>query len=247
MAIQINQEKIRIHRIVFQARYTEGFRFLNRSGELLLRIRSERPEWQFQADFGQIMLNHKAERLNARISVDDVNVSFGQPIDLKEGQKKVETFAQAADWLYETVVDAILSPRTIRVGIYFQFIAPADSIEECDRLTWKVLESPLQKWVTTATNCKPVEAVGVYFVEDAETGIRRSIHLSSSVFDQPPGAQPPMGFDDVAGNGCLSLESDTYARPNEGHYPKIRMFVQEQYALAKKAALEIFRNCVTQK
>lgn len=248
MAIHSHPDKLRILRMVFQARYLEGMRFLNRSGDIMVRIRAERPEWEAaRLTLGLFTLAHKANNLVANIGTEAVDLTFGQPIDSKDGDKKAELFAEAADWLYGIVVNGINSPRTVRVGVAFQFFAPADSVEECDRLTWRIMASPFQQWVTSATKGKPVEAMSNCFVEDSETGIRRSIQGWSGVVEQPPGALPAMGFGDVQGKGGYILEIDTYTRPDEGHYPKVTIFIQDQFLAAKRIALEIYRNSVTPK
>src|SRR5262249_15282702 len=131
--------------------------------------------------------------------------------------------------------------RTTRVGARFLFLAPADSLEEADRFVQRGASSPLLDALSEKAKAQPVDAQVVCVLDDADSGYRRRIQLSSVVIEQKPEDPPYLGLPGDPGSGGVAVDIDTYTRPEEEHFAKVSLFVQESYLKSRALAADIFR------
>ena len=150
------------------------------------------------------------------------------------------------EYFYSLYTETIKSPRTERLGVYFAFAFPAGSVEEADRFIAKAIASPFSDLIKASTKTDLYDGASYYFMGDSANSIRRSFLVNSIVRNQSPSASPPMGFPITDGEGAVVVAVDTFTRPDDGHLPKLAMFIQEQYAVSKAYSLEIMQKRVTQ-
>jgi hypothetical protein len=96
--------------------------------------------------------------------------------------------------------------------------------------------------LTNTLKMNLVDGVTQFFLEEAETGLRRSIAFYSRVSSQPPGAPENMGFQlkSGEGNGGLALDIDTYTRSSSGHIVSVAVFIRQQLTKVLQLAPDIF-------
>ena len=129
---------------------------------------------------------------------------------------------------------------TTRIGARFRFLAEADTLEDADRFLRQPMISDLSGAVEAATKSKMRNASAVYVVEDLESGRRKRVEISS-VLQHKPSDTPYTGLDPESRSGFVSVDIDTFTRPDKGHYPRSNMFIQESYQAAQDSAVEILK------
>lgn len=247
MSVHTQNNSLKILAMIFEARYDEGYRFLDHMGELLVRIRRYNPAWAV-AGLAQkvVSLIYQEQGLVLNIGVDKIDVSIIGKITFAEAEKKTRILGQAAEDLYGLVLEVLKVPRTTRVGTRFGFLAPSDSLEEADRFIWKAASSPLLDAVAAETKSHPREAQLAYILDDPESGYRRRVTLTSVILEQKPEDPPFLGLPGDLGVGGVVVDIDTYTRPEGSHLGKASMFVQENYLKSRSQATGLFAWLLSQ-
>jgi hypothetical protein len=243
MSVHTSRDSLKVLAMIFEARYDEGYRFLDHTGELLVRIRRQHPSWTVNLLAQNIvsLINQSASlQLNVTVEKIDVSARPQVKISLSEAEKKARILGDAAEEFYNLTVEVLKVPRTIRVGARFVFLAPSDSLEEADRFMWKAAESPLINAIAEETKGQPTEAQLVCVLDDPQSGYRQRITLASALIEQKPEDPPFLGLPGDQGSGGVLVDIDTYTRPEETHLGKISMFFQENYLKSQSQAMTIF-------
>lgn len=240
MPVHTHENKLNVLAMIFEARYDEGFRFLDRSGELLVRIRRHNPLWAVGAVSQRAVgLIHPEHRLNLSIGVEKLDVATTEKLSVSDAEKRARPLGDAAEKFYQLTLEVLDSPRTLRVGARFVFLAPSDNLEEADRFMWKAGASPLMDAVAAKTKSHVNEAQVVYVLDDPESAYRRRVTLYSIILEQKPGDPPFLGLPGDSGSGGIAVDIDVYTRPEESHLAKADLFVQESFLKARSQATGI--------
>jgi hypothetical protein len=241
MAVHTNEASLKVVTMIFEARYGEGYRYLDHSGELIVRITAGDPLWSVAA-FGvqATRMKHLKTGINLNVNTEKIDLSLTEESTLGEGEKKAELLGKEAEKQYLLTVDTIKSPSTLRIGARFAFLAPADSLEDADRFLSKGVKSPLLDAVVASSKSDLWDAAAVFQIQEPETGYRRRLLLFSSVTKQTPGSVPYLGFPGDEGTGGALIDIDTYTRPDQGHLSKANMFFQDCYFKARRLAVDLF-------
>jgi hypothetical protein len=241
MSVHTHEGRLKVVAAVFEARFDEGYRYLDRSGELLVRINKYDPSWRVSVLTQQVgQLTQKQRRLLLNIGVEKIDLSSTKAWDLPQAEKEARELGDSAEAFYELAIEVLKIPRTLRVGIRFAFTAPADSLEEADRFVSKALACPLRDVIAEKAKGQPIDAQVSYVVEDSESGLRRRVQVVSAILGQNPGDPPFLGLAGDVGSGGVVVDVDTYTRPDHGHFPKASLFVQDNYLKARAFARELF-------
>jgi hypothetical protein len=241
MSVHTQDDRLMILAMIFEARYEEGYRFLDHSGELLVRIKRLNPSWEV-AGLSQkvVSLIHREQHLLLNIGIEKIDISTTERVTFADAEKMARIVGQSAEETYGVVVEVLKVPRTTRVGTRFAFLAPADNLEEADRFMWKASASSLFNAVADKTKSQPREAQLTYVLDDPESGYRRRVGLSSVVIEQKPEDPPYLGLPGDKGSGGVVVDIDTFTRPDESQFGKTSMFVQDNYLKSRSQAGGIF-------
>jgi len=245
VAIQTNDPQVSVGDIKFAARYEGSYRIMDSIGQLISSVHENRPEWTaIKTTSQQVVFRHHKESLVADIG--NISMALHSPGDfrLPDASAAIESFALASEYFYELVTSIVKSKRTDRVGVHFGFGFPSGSVEEADRFVVRALESPFSNLVTQIAHGEFVDGGANFFVAHSGSPLRRSFALHSTVRNQKPGAPPLDGFPITEGEGAVILAIDNFTRADSGHFPKVRMFVQNCYAESKSIALEVMQTRV---
>lgn len=241
MAVHAYEEKIKVSVAAFEVRYEEGYRYLDRSGEALVRIRRHDRSWVvvgMNPQSGQLMNSDK--NLVLFFNTDRCNLGVNAELDLNGAEGKIERFAKESRAIYEIVTDSIGVTETTRIGIRFRFLAPADNMEEADRFVGRGSRSPLLEEIEKSTRSRLHDAFVAYIVEDAEKGHRMRVEVSSQ-FKQKAGTPAYTGLGGEEGTGSACVDIDTFTRPESGHFERSDLFIQNNYLRSRTVALELYR------
>ena len=221
--------------------------FSTGSAALFNHIRKAHPVWR-PTGLGvqQAHFRHKDLKLLANVSPIAVDVASEGKISLDEAIKTSQEFGEQVELWYGLTTEVLRLAIPTRIGFQCNILAPTDSIEEADRLLCGVARSPFMEATTKVTGMQLVDSSTNLILEDANTGIRRSVQTMSLVVDQPPGALEVQGFP-VEGSGGVQIAVDTYFRPVGEHPKKLSIFVQEQFNQSLKIARELMRWIVNPK
>lgn len=241
MPVHTRDEKVQLTHLIFQARYTDGYRFLDRAGEILQEIRNRFPLWSVvKIARTQATLRYAGiESLVANIGFEAIDLMRTEKQSLADAEKFAKVFGEQSEQLYTLVTEKLSASSTTRVGVRFHFLAPADSLEESDRVNCGSLRSAYQQKVGDVLGMQLVDGGTNFVFEDIESGTRRSIQTYSAITDQPPGSADYFGLGKPNGSGGLLVDIDTFTRPNKGHFPKLAIFIQEQFLKTKEIALAL--------
>lgn len=240
MSVHTQGDSLKILAMIFEARYEEGYRFLDHTGELLVRIRRLNPAWVVRRLAQNLAtLIYQEQELLLNIGVDKIDISTTGIVTIKDAESKARILGDAADGIYGLILEILKVPRTTRVGTRFAFLAPADNLEEADRFMWKAAASSLLNAVADKTKSQPREAQLIYVLDDPESGYRRRVTLSSVVVEQKPEDPPYLGLPGDQGSGGVVVDIDTYTRPEESQVGKTSIFVQDNYLKSRSQATGI--------
>ncbi len=241
MTVHARESTLRLIAMIFEARYDEGYRYLDRSGEIIVRIRRHKPAWVVAGLAQQFVQMQLAQhKLVLNIGTEKLDLSVSEPLDLAEAEKRTRVLGQEAEDVYQTVVEVLSSPNTTRVGVRFGFLAPADSLEDADRFVAKTVKSPLLDAVLNATKGELWDAMTAYQVYNPDSKLRHKLQLLSAIVQQKPGEGPYMGFPGDPGTGGVVVDIDSYTRPEKGHFAKPSVFIQEAYLRSRRTAIDLF-------
>jgi hypothetical protein len=227
--------------MIFQARYSDGYRFLDRAGELLNQIHNEFPLWTVVRLTQQLAtLQHAELPLVANFGTSAVDLTWNNKKEMiSAAEKSAKSFGEQCQLMYNLAVETLGLSSTRRIGVRFHFLAPADSLEESDRIVCRALESSYQTKAKEVLAMDFVDGTCSLVFEDLNTGLRRIINTSSCIVETPPGSPEFLGFRGVPGSGGLLIDIDTYTRPATGHFPKLTIFIQDQFFKTYGFALKL--------
>ncbi len=240
MPVHTEDNSLKVLAMIFEARYDEGFRFLDHAGELLLKMRNLNPAWAVTVLTQRLVsLLNRQHGLSLNVGVEKLDVSTSERLSLSDADRKSKPLGEAAEEFYHLTLEVLKVPRTLRVGSRFVFLAPSDSLEEADRFMWKAATSPLLEAVAANTGGQATEAQVAYILDDPESGHRRRVTLYSLVLEQKPEDPPFLGLPGDRGSGGVVVDIDVYSRPEESHLAKTSLFVQNSYLRARSQASAI--------
>jgi hypothetical protein len=241
MSVQTHPASLKVLRIVFEARYDEGYRYLDRCGETVVRIRKHSSAWLVGPVNPQGgVISNNAESLTLNMGNESMLVATTEEFEYEKAEKKVDVLAREAEALYGIIVETLSVPNTTRVGLRSQFFAPADSLEEANRFMSKAAASPLSEALRDETRMDVRNASMVYVLEDPKTGLRRRVDVSA-VARLLAGAPPITGLASDQGSGGVVVDIDTLTRPERGHLPKAGFFITNNYLRERSLAAYVFR------
>jgi hypothetical protein len=240
MPVHAQLAALKILQVVFEVRYDEGYRYLDRCGETLVRIRKYNPSWIPGSTDPQrsVVTNHE-QQLALNIGNESLIVTTIEELDSTGMGKKIEVLSKEAESLYKIIVESLNVPNTVRVGLRCRFIAPADTLEEANRFITRAASSPMLDALRTYTKFEPRSASMLYVLEDPESGLRKRIEFSAVARVQV-GGPPITGLATDTGSGGIVVDVDSFTRPERGHLSKAGMFIQENYSAARELALHAF-------
>lgn len=240
MSVHAYDEKIRLSIMAFEARYEDGYRYLDHCGETIVRIRHFKRSWVVGTAVpqGTTMVNAELG-LALNFGNERINIANQGEVALSEGEKKAEILGNESEALYELVLASIKVPETSRIGIRYRFTAQADSLEEADRFVSRGARSPLLETVLKSARADLRDAAMFYVVEEATSGYRRRIAIESQVAMK---AESPIHTGlEREGHASVSIDIDTFTRPETGHFQKSNFFIQNNYTRSWAIASEIFQ------
>jgi hypothetical protein len=236
MAIQTRDDKLLVMQAIFQARYSDGYRFLDRAGAVLNRLQRTMPLWSPKAiAINLVTLTHAQLPILSNVGVKAVDLGVQQKQTVAEAEKLMRSFGDEAEAIYLLVADELQVP-TVRVGVRFQFLAPADSLEESDRLVCAAHEGAYAREISSVLGMDFVDVASNLVFEDRETGLRRSIQTSTVIVDRPPGAPEDVGLRGQVGSGGLLIDVDTFTRPSGDRFEKLSVFIQAEFQKSRRFA-----------
>jgi hypothetical protein len=239
MPVHTEDNNFKVLAMIFEARYDEGFRFLDHAGELLVKMRKIDPSWTVALVTPTVVrLVNQEQRLTLNVGTEKIDVST-EKLSLSDADKKARPLGEATERFYHLSLDVLKLPRTLRVGSRFLFLAPSDSLEEADRFMWRSTVSPLSEAVLELTKSRATESQITYVVDDNDSGNRRRITLGSVILEQKPEDAPFLGLPGDRGSGGIVVDIDVYCRPEESHLAKASLFVQDSYLKARSQASAI--------
>jgi hypothetical protein len=240
MAVHAQLAALKILRVIFEARYDEGYRYLDRCGETLVRIRKHDPSWVIGAiDPQRGVITSLDRKLTLNMGNESMLVATTDEFDSIAMGEKIEELGREADTLYKIIVASLNVPNTTRVGLRCQFLAQADTLEEANQFISRALVSPLRDDLLGYTKFDVRNASMSYVLEDPESGLRRRIELLAVARVQA-GSPPITGLSTDVGSGGVLVDIDNFTRPEQGHLPRADLFIQENYSAARELALHAF-------
>ena len=239
MAVHAGENDIKLIRAIFEARYDEGFRYLDHCGANIVEIQRYSRLWEVaKADVGGTNLHHKEHNLTLAFNQRSMSVSNGEELDFIGGQRKVESMSTAIERLYEITIATLAVPNTTRVGARFVFTAPADSVEDADAFLVKSIQSNVLEKCTELLGATLVE-IELKAVFEDDAGYRQTIRLLTTG-KEAPGLPPLEGFPVEGLKGLVAIDVDTFTRPNDGHVENAGRFFTESYFKSQSRARELF-------
>ena len=229
---------------VFESRFDDAYRYYDRCGEVISRIRKLDSNWvPLRIDAQTGALANKA--LGLRLVFDDRRMSVGRTtsewVPASTAAELVQTLGPEAETLYSLITDTLQVPNSIRIGARFDFQAPADSMEDAERFLSKSLRSDLSKSLEDELTGTLYESSTVYRIDESKSGIRRSVQIHKvSIMDaSDPGLT---GLPGDLGKAAVEIDVDSYTRPDEGHFNGLSDFIQRSFSKSKVIAHRMFRE-----
>lgn len=241
MAVHAYVERMKLGTLAFEARFKDGYRYLDRCGESIVQIQSHNSSW-LPSSVNPMAGALRNEEKNIQLVMNTQGLAFNFykfPINLNGIETFVQSYALEAEAVYHIVVRALKVTETTRVGARFRFQAEADTLEEADRFVCNGVRSPLLDQIETSSRSRLRDAGVVYVVEDPESGYRRRVEIVSQV-SQKMGEAPPTGLDREEGTGAVVIDIDTFTRPEQGHFENAGMFIQESFNRSRIIGMETF-------
>lgn len=243
MTVSSQEMHRQVATLAFEARFDDGYRYLDLCGECLSQIRKRDLQWIPNDPNPQNgVLVHQEKKINAVFNSERIGVSRNEqePISVLDAQKVCVSLAEEAEGLYRIVTNILRIPNTTRVGARFNFIAPAESPEDADRFLVNLPRSALCERVLTLTDSELCHAAFRYRIEEEETGYRKTInvyHFSR----RKPGVPAPTGLAGDEMSSGVAVDIDTFTRPHGGHFPDVARFVQNAFSRSETLARRLFQ------
>jgi hypothetical protein len=239
MPVQTQPDALKVAQLVFEARFDEGYRYLDKCGELLVRIRRHSARWVPTTPNPQLAaLSNEEHKLILNVNTEHMVLATAEELPSSAANKTIEIFGSEAEILYRMAAEALSVPNTTRVGLRCRILAGADSLEEANRFMCRLPGSALREEVLQYTHFQLRNTSVSYTLEDPESGLRRSLNLSS-VARVEAGAPPITGLASDQGSGFVLVDIDTFTRPDQGHLNKLNVFIQESYAASRDLAAHV--------
>jgi hypothetical protein len=241
MPVKDHVDDLKIDIVAFEARFNDGYRYLDRCGECLVQIQHHDRAWVVQGVNPQAgHLKNDARSALLTISPGALILQrLNMPIQHRGADAIVEQLAAEAEAVYEIIMDTLNINETTRVGARFRFLAEAETLEQADRFLMRGVQSDLLARVQEVTGSSIRDAALVYVVEDLESGHRRRVEIASQIL-QKPGEPPYAGFPDPSQKAGVSIDIDTFTRPRIGHFERFSMFSQNTFIRSSRIATEMF-------
>ena len=225
--------------VAFEARYEDGYRYLDRCGEILVRVRQHSSAWVMNIVTPNVsQLQNAKNKFNMSFGYERLNVDIPNGVDLGNAEQVIEEFGRESEVIYGIVMPLIGVADTTRIGVRIRFSAPADNLEEADRFVARGAKSPLLTAVEHATGSNLRDARIAYILEDPNTGVHYRIEIISQL-TPAAGEKLPTGLPGDTGTGAVCIDIDTYTRPSSGHFEKVGVHIQTSYLRSWTIAQEI--------
>jgi len=187
---------------VFEARFGDGFRYLDRCGETVLKIRSYDSQWKVVETVltkGQ-MLNYESNLLLTFESEKMIvaPLDWGKTL-AKDMRPTVDVLAKHAEMLYTIITSCLEITETVRVGARFAFNAPADTLEEAEAFVLKSNVSEVVSKIADYTKSVPYHVPLTVRLQDDETGYRRAVRITTVTHGKQGDPRPTGLRGDVGG------------------------------------------------
>lgn len=236
MALRTRLETLKVPKVIFEARYDEGYRYLDRCGETLVHIKKYSSSWvpgTINPQQGVVVNNKKT--LVLTFGNQSMNISTSAELDALSMEKRIPELATEAETIYKIIVDNLRVPHTTRVGCRCFFVASCDSLEEAQRFVCNALKSPFLDQLLEITKYTVSNATVNYVLEEPESGLRKRVIVSAvaQVEDESP---PLTGLSNDVATGSVMVDVDTFSRPDHGHFREASMFIQQSYLAARGIA-----------
>jgi len=166
---------------VFEMRYEEGYRYLDRCGEAMIILEKQLPE-----QTGKTWMPEEIVPSGARLKCPDLDLvvtfdSYHLIVDQNPASEDTD-FRSICDLLRAILIGRFDLRTFIRLGCRRFYMCAVDSIEEAEALSVKM--SPFKDWPSSLKrkmDVRACEAVSVHETPDGSTGIRFSIGPSSRI------------------------------------------------------------------
>ncbi|MBM4071474.1 MAG: hypothetical protein FJ271_21445 [Planctomycetes bacterium] len=118
MSVHTQSDKLKLLAMIFEARYEEGYRYLDHSGEMLVRLKRLDPAWVVhQLGLNRVGLVYQEHDLALSIAVEKVDISTLKPVAFNDAEKKARILGDQAAAIYEMIVETLQVPRTTRIVV----------------------------------------------------------------------------------------------------------------------------------
>lgn len=233
MPVHCTDSDILAQLLVFEARFDDAFRYLDRCGEVLSLLRIHHPNWKPQDPNPQsgLLINHQAKlAMSFNTEKFSINRQVDKTIPPLEAETVLAVLAPEAEKIYSIITETLSIPNTTRVGARFSFFAPSDSLEDAEFFTVKGV--PCQFNDTVSEICHGDIYSSAYRVrlDDQQTGVRRTIHVAS-VLQSSEGQPVYTGLkgESITANAGIVIDIDTFTRPSTGHFSDTQRFITNAY------------------
>jgi hypothetical protein len=246
VSISISKNTIGGRHCVVQVRFDEAYRYLDKCGEAISRIRAIDRRWVPRDPVPQgadLVLPEKQLSLQLNTShftmsaMPKAGTRLPSYLDIENA---AEAIASQIDRLLEVVIELFQPPNTTRVGARFSFMAQAESLADCEAFLYRATKGDFQHDVGLAFSSQAYTGSARVNVEDEKTGYRRTVALHTAFLEIPEGERDE-GFSDTrASKYFVEIDIDCYTRPTSGHFVGLPMFIRTAYPTAFEGASKLF-------
>ncbi|MGD0078173.1 MAG: hypothetical protein ABSB91_06065 [Sedimentisphaerales bacterium] len=146
----MKQGKAKLVQSIFEVRYEQGYRYLDRCGDVMVILEQALPSitenkiWM-TAEMQPTGARIKCPELDITVVFDTYRLCIDQnPVDKESLLEKI------SDYIWSTLVSKFEIKKAMRFGRRKVYILPADSVEEGEKLSVK--KTPLQSWLTNVSS-----------------------------------------------------------------------------------------------
>ncbi len=248
MSVRVNEDGLKITTMVIEARFDDAYRYLDKCGSVISKIRTLDSDWKVQrADPQSGNLTHRKHKLVLNLSLDKMSVGrdADEAIDRQRATAQIDSLAASAGTIYQIVTESFEVPNTTRLGMRFGFLAPADSVDEAHQFLARIPKSPLDVEIEKISGSEIYASTYRNSLEDPQTGIRQHVVIVAVRLNYDEQTTGFGGEEDRAEGGIV-IDLDTYTRPTTGHFVAPERLVKDTYFAAFHRAVQIFdwmRKC----
>lgn len=239
------EHKLLVGMATFEARFDDAFRYYDRCGAVVSRIRKTDSAWvSTDVEATSSSLFNEKSSLVLRFTHERLILSKNGDLWIPHtrGETLARSMASQIEPVYSIITTAFEIPNTTRVGARFSFIAKADSLEDAQVFVASRSEGSLRTSVENRFASKTFSARIRYEIEDSESGYRRNVTLEAvnrpkSVRLNADGMtevfEPEFG---------VQVDVDMYTRPTEGHFSALDAFVLRAFNSAREGSQRLLLN-----